>query len=67
MQIALLPLIEAYLTDSGVSAQNFGWFACKNKRLVPYLREGRDVTTRTDAKVRAYIAERRRAMKREAA
>ena len=57
MNEALLTEIERYLAKSGFSPSRFGKLACGNRRVVERLRDGKDVTTRTEARIRQWIAE----------
>jgi hypothetical protein len=62
----LLPLIERFLSETGMGPTYFGSEAVGNSKLVRRLREGRPITTDTDRKVRAYVAERIKIRRREA-
>lgn len=57
MNTALLEEIERYLVRSGFSASRFGALACSNSRVVYRLRAGDDVTTRTEARIRQWMAD----------
>ena len=57
----LLSDIEAFLVEFGVSPTKFGLAAINDGHLVKNLRGGASVTLRTADKVRAYMAEQRRA------
>lgn len=56
----LLIEIEAFLAETGLSESYFGKAACKNSELIPRLRANkRGVWPDTEAKIRAFMAERR--------
>lgn len=57
MNTALLAEIERFLERSGYSASRFGVLAAGNGKLVQRLRAGSDVTTKTEARIRQWIAE----------
>lgn len=59
----LLAEIDAFLTEFGMSDFRFGLLACRNGRLVERLRQGRRVWPETEAQIRAFMIERRRANK----
>lgn len=65
--ITLLDEIEAFLSASGMGETYFGRQAAGNTEVVKRLRSGRDVTTTTAERLRAYMAANPPASKREAA
>lgn len=67
MKNDLLSEIEEFLLSEGIGPHRFGILAADNGRLVERLREGGRVWPDTEAKVRKYIAKRRRESKREVA
>lgn len=56
----LLDEIEAYLSETGMSATYFGKLAMNTSDLVPRLRRGGRVWPETEAKVRAFLKARRK-------
>ena len=56
----ILPIIEAFLKDSGMAATTFGQKAVHEWRLVERLRDGGDIARRTERRIRDYIAENQR-------
>lgn len=55
----LLDEIENFLRESGMEATIFGHHVQKEWKLVHRLRSGGDVTTRTEKKIRDFIAANR--------
>lgn len=51
----LLEQIEAHIIRSGISASEFGQRAISDRMLVKQMREGRDVTTGTADRIRAFM------------
>lgn len=51
----LLTEIDAFLTRTGMAESTFGQKAVHEWRLVPRLREGGDVTTRTADRIREFM------------
>lgn len=52
----LLPDIERYLQQTGMSPSRFGYKAARNSRLVERLRDGRRVWPETEQQVVAFMA-----------
>lgn len=65
MTHTLLYEIEAFLKAHGMDDYRFGFEAVRNGRLVDRLRDGRDILTSTEERVRTFMREYERA--REAA
>lgn len=63
----LITEIDAFLSESGMSAYRFGFEAAKNGRLVERLRSGGRVWPETEMEVRAFIRSKRADLKRESA
>lgn len=57
---ALISEIEAFLSETGMSAYYFGMLAASNGRLVDRLRAGRKIWPDTEARVRAFIRHERK-------
>lgn len=53
----LLSRIDACLTTTGMSPTEFGLKAINDKRLIPDLREGRELRRATREKIEQFIAE----------
>lgn len=51
----LLTEIDAFLVRSGMAESTFGQKAVREWRLVPRLRQGGDVTTRTAERIRSFM------------
>ena len=56
---ALLKAIDAFLTDSGMSASTFGLRAINDGTLVARLKNGAGTTIRTADRIQAFIATER--------
>lgn len=56
-QDPLLPLIERFLTDTGMGASYFGQRAVRNSKLVHRLRLGRPIQSDTETRLRAFMSE----------
>lgn len=61
MSKTLLPEIEAFLAEHGLSAYRFGILAAKNGRLVERLRSGGRIWPETEAEIRGFMISKRRA------
>jgi hypothetical protein len=59
---SLRAAIDAFLTDTGMSATAFGLGALNDGKLVSRIRSGSDVTLRTSDRIHAYIAAERERM-----
>ena len=63
----LLVSIDRFLSDTGMGPAAFGMRAANNPHLVARLRDGRDIGMATWARIRAFMADYRRSMSKEAA
>lgn len=60
----LLSEIDAFLSETGMSAYRFGFLAVKNGRLVERLRDNKRIWPDTEVEVRAFIRSRKKAAER---
>lgn len=67
VHIDLVAKIDAFLSESGMSASYFGKLATGNSEVVARLKAGRSITGRTEARISAFIAERTKAGDEKAA
>lgn len=63
MSVYLIDDIDRFLTEFGLGEHRFGILAANNGRLVERLRSGGRVWPETEARVRGFMVERRRAAK----
>ena len=67
MSKSLLPEIEVFMSEHGLSPYRFGILAAKNGRLVERLRTGGRIWPETEMEIRAFMMAKRRAATAERA